>query len=86
MKGGVRHCAGLIAAVAMAAHANQTAVRGDAWSDTSGHRPSFVTVAAGVDVEVLDWQGSGPVIFLLAGLNNTAHVRFNNEPRHAHVD
>jgi pimeloyl-ACP methyl ester carboxylesterase len=34
----------------------------------------FVTVEPGVQLEVLDWDGSGRPIVLLAGSGNTAHV------------
>jgi CubicO group peptidase (beta-lactamase class C family)/pimeloyl-ACP methyl ester carboxylesterase len=42
--------------------------------DTSGHKVSFVTVEPGVELEVLDWGGTGETMVLLAGLGNTAHV------------
>ena len=42
--------------------------------DPSPHQVSFVTVEAGVNLEVLDWGGAGRPIVLLAGLGNTAHV------------
>jgi pimeloyl-ACP methyl ester carboxylesterase len=58
----------------MAINGSQAAAQINAWTDGSGHRVSFVTVAPTVDLEVLDWAGGGPVIFLLAGLGNTAHV------------
>ncbi|HTC83477.1 MAG TPA: alpha/beta hydrolase [Rhizomicrobium sp.] len=41
--------------------------------DPSPHKASFVTVAKGVKLEVLDWGGSGPPLVFLAGLGNTAH-------------
>ena len=34
----------------------------------------FVTVAPGVNLEVLDWGGSGEVMVLLTGLGDNAHV------------
>jgi pimeloyl-ACP methyl ester carboxylesterase len=34
----------------------------------------FVTVAKDVELEVLDWGGTGRPVVLLAGLGNTAHV------------
>jgi pimeloyl-ACP methyl ester carboxylesterase len=34
----------------------------------------MVTVEEGVQIEVLDWGGSGPPLVLLAGLGDTAHV------------
>jgi pimeloyl-ACP methyl ester carboxylesterase len=46
----------------------------DAWTDPSGHRASFVAVAADIKIEVLDWGGRGPTLLLLAGGGNTAHV------------
>ena len=42
--------------------------------DTSSHHVRFVSVEDGVQLEVLDWGGSGRAVVLLAGLGNTAHV------------
>jgi len=42
--------------------------------DASNHRVSFVTVANGVRLEVLDWGGKGDPLILLAGLGDNAHV------------
>ena len=48
---------------------------GATWSEASGlHQVRFVTVDPGVDLEVLDWGGTGPPVVLLAGLSNSAHV------------
>ena len=44
------------------------------WRDLSPHKATFVTVEEGVQLEVLDWGGSGSEIVLLAGLGDTAHV------------
>src|SRR6202041_2674925 len=44
------------------------------WHDPSKHRVRFVTVEDGVQLEVLDWGGTGRPIVLLAGLGFTAHV------------
>ena len=44
------------------------------WHDLSRHTNQFVTVEAGVRLEVLDWGGSGRPVVLLAGLGLTAHV------------
>jgi pimeloyl-ACP methyl ester carboxylesterase len=44
------------------------------WKDLSPHAATLVTVEDGVQLEVLDWRGSGPAIVLLAGLGDTAHV------------
>jgi hypothetical protein len=49
-----------------------------AWKDPSRHTMQFVTVDKTtnkpVNLEVLDWGGSGRPLVLLAGLGNTAHV------------
>ena len=42
--------------------------------DTSGHTASFVTVEPNVQLEVLDWGGTGETLVLLAGLGDNAHV------------
>lgn len=44
------------------------------WRDPSPHSVQFVTVDDGVQLEVLDWGGTGRNIVLLAGSGNTAHV------------
>ena len=44
------------------------------WRDPSPHAVRFVTVEKGVQLEVLDWGGSGRPVVLLAGGGNTAHV------------
>ena len=46
----------------------------DAWRDPSTHRVRYVSVDSGVQLEVLDWGGSGHAVVLLAGSGNTAHV------------
>jgi pimeloyl-ACP methyl ester carboxylesterase len=42
--------------------------------DTSGHKVSFVTVEPGVQLEVLDWGGTGETLVLLTGIGDNAHV------------
>ena len=42
--------------------------------DTSGHKVRFVTVEPGVQLEVLDWGGTGQTLVLLAGIGDNAHV------------
>src|SRR5579871_1171680 len=49
--------------------------------DPSPHRVSFVGVAPGVALEVLDWGGTGAPLVFLAGLGNTAHVFDEFAPR-----
>ena len=44
------------------------------WRDPSPHAARFVTVAPDVQLEVLDWGGTGRPVVLLAGLGNSAHV------------
>ncbi len=44
------------------------------WQDPSKHIVHFVTVEDEVQLEVLDWGGSGRPLVLLAGLGWTAHV------------
>lgn len=44
------------------------------WRDPSPHSARFVTVDNNVQLEVLDWGGSGRALVLLAGLGNTADV------------
>lgn len=44
------------------------------WVDPALHRVQLVPVSDGVQLEVLDFGGSGRPIVLLAGLGNTAHV------------
>jgi non-heme chloroperoxidase len=46
----------------------------EAWRDPSTHAVRFVAVEEGVQLEVLDWGGSGKPVVLLAGGGNTAHV------------
>jgi non-heme chloroperoxidase len=44
------------------------------WRDPSPHRSSLVTVDAGVQLEVLDWGGSGRGLLLMHGVGDSAHV------------
>jgi non-heme chloroperoxidase len=55
------------------------------WQDPSPHRVRFVTVEENVQLEVLDWGGSGRALVLLAGLGNTAHVYDEFAPKLASV-
>jgi non-heme chloroperoxidase len=41
--------------------------------DTSPHMVQMVPVAEGVELEVLDWGGTGPPLVFLAGMGFTAH-------------
>ena len=51
-----------------------TIVSAQEWKDPSPHTVKFVTVEDGIQLEVLDWGGSGRALVLLAGLGDTAHV------------
>jgi non-heme chloroperoxidase len=44
-----------------------------AQTDSWAHRVQFVTVDQGVQLEVLDWGGSGRPLIFLAGAGDTAH-------------
>ena len=44
------------------------------WKDPSPHTVRFISVDENVQLEVLDWGGSGPALVMLAGLGVTAHV------------
>ena len=46
-------------------------------TDSSHHTVQFVTVEPGVQLEVLDWGGSGRPLIFLAGAGDTAH-RFDS--------
>lgn len=53
----------------------QRAIKETAWvRDPSPHKAQFITVDNNVELEVLDWGGTGRPLVLLAGLGNSAHV------------
>ena len=60
-----------------------------AWPvDSSPHKISFVPVADGVKLEVLDWGGTGQPLVFLSGLGNDAHIFDQFAPKftdHHHV-
>jgi non-heme chloroperoxidase len=53
--------------------------------DGTALRTQFVTVQAGVKLEVLDWGGTGQYLVLLAGGGNTAHVFDSFAPKLAEL-
>jgi non-heme chloroperoxidase len=53
------------------------AAAGHAQIDSTPHKILFISVDKDVELEVLDWGGSGPPLILLPGLGDTAHV-FDN--------
>jgi non-heme chloroperoxidase len=65
--------AGMLVASACTPSGGQAQQPSSRWTDPSVHRISFITVAPGVRLEVLDWGGSGPPIVFLAGLQDVAH-------------
>jgi pimeloyl-ACP methyl ester carboxylesterase len=50
-------------------------------TDSSPHTAQFVTVDKDVNLEVLDWGGTGRPLVFLAGLGNTAHIFDNFAPK-----
>lgn len=48
-------------------------IHGIAQIDSSAHKVQLVTVEQGVQLEVLDWGGSGRPLIFLAGAGDTAH-------------
>src|ERR1700744_4400871 len=50
-----------------------TASHGQDQIDRSPHTVQFVTVEPGVQLEVVDWGGSGSPLIFLAGAGDTAH-------------
>lgn len=61
----------LLLVVAMTCALVQTSAR---WQDPAAHRIDFVTVEEGVQLEVLEWGGTGQPLVLLSGSGHTAHV------------
>ena len=45
-----------------------------AWRDDPRHTAQLINVDKGVNLEVLDWGGSGRPLVLLTGLGNSAHI------------
>lgn len=52
-----------------------------AWVDPSPHRTRLVRVAPGVDIEVVEWGGTGAPLVFIAGGGNTAHIYDGFAPR-----
>lgn len=50
------------------------ATKETAWRDPAPHTDQLVPVDKDVQLEVLDWGGSGRPLVLLAGMGNTAHI------------
>jgi non-heme chloroperoxidase len=71
-----RNCAGIALAALFSTFVigSSCAQRRSSWHDPSKHKVKFIPVEEGVQLEILDWGGSGRAVVLLAGLGNTAHV------------
>ncbi len=53
----------------------------NAWRDPSPHHSEMVAVDRGIQLEVLDWGGTGRPLVFLSGLGNTAHIWDNFAPK-----
>lgn len=51
--------------------------------DASAHGIQQISVAPGVQLEVLDWGGTGPALVFLAGYGNSAHIFDDFAPQFA---
>jgi hypothetical protein len=56
------------------AASSSTSAQQNEWRDPSPHKSSLVTVDNGVELEVLDWGGSGRALLLMHGGGGSAHV------------
>jgi non-heme chloroperoxidase len=73
----------LIALVLARPGLGQTPDRAAAWTDPTPHRVLRVSIEPQVQLEVLDWGGSGEPLVFLAGGGNTAHIYDGFAPRFA---
>jgi pimeloyl-ACP methyl ester carboxylesterase len=64
---------GLAAITLFVMAAASSSAQENEWRDRSPHKTTLVSVEDDVQLEVLDWGGSGPALVLLAGLGATAH-------------
>jgi pimeloyl-ACP methyl ester carboxylesterase len=63
--------------------AGQTASTNN-FRDPSPHHREMITVDQGIQLEVLDWGGTGRPMVFLSGLGNTAHIWDNFAPKFTH--
>ncbi|MBI1872848.1 MAG: alpha/beta hydrolase [Acidobacteria bacterium] len=68
-----RRAMGAIAMLCVFSVASSASAQQIEWRDPSPHATKLVTVDTDVQLEVLDWGGSGPALVLLSGLGATAH-------------
>lgn len=71
---GVACVVGVALSAGLASHAQDASPAATRWQDPTAHTRRFVTVARGVNLELLDWGGTGRPLLLLAGSGHTAHV------------
>ena len=67
----MRHAVATVVALLVSTHVLHAQA---AWTDPSPHTQKLITVEENVNIEVLDWGGSGRPIILLAQLGQTAHI------------
>ena len=77
----VRLAAAAFVATLLAPSAGALAQPGGAWTDPAAHQIRLIPVAPDVNLEVLDWGGTGRPLVLLAGAGNSAHVFDDVAPR-----
>ena len=65
---------GLVAGSGVGRYVSNVATNDVSCFDTSPHKTIVVTVAPNVQLEVLDWGGTGDAMVLLTGLGDNAHV------------
>jgi len=64
----------LLCVLSISAEVHAQGLSTGVWKDLSPHRTQKVQVASGVELEVLDWGGTGRALVLLAGSGHSAHV------------
>lgn len=71
----------LVGVVLMAPHALKAQEGAQAWSDPSPHEIRSIAVDADVELEVLDWGGTGDPLVFLHGMSMNAHAFDDFAPR-----
>jgi non-heme chloroperoxidase len=74
-------CAVLIVALGSLSPSYVPNAQSQAWEDPSSHTVLKIAVEQQVELEVLDWGGTGAALVFLAGLNDTAHAFDDFAPR-----
>jgi non-heme chloroperoxidase len=65
---------GLVAGAALGRYVLKDATINPSCFDNAGHKVTFVTVEPDVQLEVLDWGGTGEALVLLTGMGDNAHI------------